>query len=98
MHSENTVTFVKETRVYVCPIEEPYFKFIKEINIPPNDCGANMLERWSENEGDLPPEALEFITLCEENGSVYSLQGFQFAINRDYINLTESYVFFTNKY
>jgi hypothetical protein len=88
----------KELRVYVCPIFEPYFKYLKTINMPKDDCGAYMIDRWTKSDGELPPEALAFLTLCEESGSVYSLEGFQSAINRDYLNLTESYVFITDKY
>lgn len=99
MHSETTVISVKDKiKVYICPIEEPYFKFIKAINMSPHDCGSEMIKRWEEAL-TLPQEALDFLNLCEEHGSVYTLTEFQTAINRDYyLNLKDSYVFFTDKY
>ena len=93
------MTLTKEPRVYVCSLEEElYFKFLKEINIPPNAFEVNMVERWNENEGELPSEALKYLNLCEELGSVYSLAGFQKAINKNYLNLNNSYIFITSNY
>lgn len=89
----------KELRVYICPIAEPYFQYLKMINMPIEDSCASMIKRWSlTDHTTLPPEALDFITLCEESGLVYTLESFQSAINLDDLNLTDSYIFITDKY
>lgn len=46
----------------------------------------------------LPQEALDFIKQAEDLGSVYTLNGFQNALNFDEININNNLIFITNKY
>jgi hypothetical protein len=60
---------------------------------------AYEIEEWSYwSEETLPSEALHFIKLAEENGSVYSLIGFQNAINFEEVSSENTWIFITNKY
>jgi hypothetical protein len=91
----------KEFKVYTCPITEPYFQFTNKLNTGKKAedylCGAALIEHWSSLD-TLPLEALNFMVLCVEHGSVYTLPAFQYAVNRDYVDFTNSYIFITNKY
>ena len=60
------------------------------------------IENW-ENIGyilstELSDEAERFIVQAETSGEVFSLNGFQNALNRKEINITNKLVYITNKY
>jgi hypothetical protein len=58
---------------------------------------AYLLEDWAE-QTTLPKEAIEFITHCENQGSVYSLEGFIMGLNLDEVTTDNKFIFITNKY
>lgn len=74
----------KEIRVYVLSADDI-------------DTNGYEIESWSSYEV-LPPNALEFIEKAEYEGRVYSLSGFQNAINLEELSLYNSWIFITNKY
>lgn len=55
------------------------------------------IEDWSYYQ-ELPKEAKEFINKAQTNGSVYSLIGFQNAMNLEEISSENTWFFITNKY
>ena len=77
---------MKETRVYVCSIDE-YPDLFNNINIA----------TWN-NEDELSFEAIDFINKAEHSGRVYSLEGFQNAFNDEEISDVNDFIFITNKY
>ncbi len=74
----------KEIKVFVCDLD--MIEAISNVN-------AESISNWDGNED----EAKEFIEVAKQEGSVYSLEGFQNTINND-VNFSESYVFITNNY
>lgn len=79
---------MKEFRVYVIEADE-------------YDTNAYDIENWtniSDTDSELPTDAIEYITECEEIGSVYSLRGFQNACNLEDIHINNSFIFITNLY
>lgn len=78
----------KETRVYLMDVDDTH--------VTSYDIDNWLL--YSERHDKLTQDAEHFITECEEIGKVYSLYEFQNACNLDEINLTNSYIFITNKY
>lgn len=75
---------VKELRVYFLSADEV-------------ETNAYDIENWS-GQKDLPKEAKDFINQAEENGNVYSLRGFQDAINFEEFSTENTWVFITDKY
>ena len=65
------------------------------------DTNGYEIENWKAFEQEtnrLDDKTLEFISVCKEEGVVYSLNGFQNALNRKEINITNKLVYITNKY
>lgn len=56
-----------------------------------------LIDNWGEYK-KLPKEALLFIQMCEEQGTVYSLKGLMTAINITEDVGNNDYVFITNLY
>lgn len=61
------------------------------------DTNAYEIEEWINSE-ILPDSAIAFIEQAEEEGFVYSLIGFQNAINLEEISSENTWIFITNKY
>lgn len=80
----------KETRVYVLSSDVDF----------PFDMSGYEIENWllyAEAHGRLTDEAEVFVTMCEEQGSVYSLYGFQRAFNiDDETSSSNDYIFITD--
>jgi len=55
------------------------------------------IDVWSKSDG-LPVGAVEFIEHCENEGNVYSLQGFMTAFNINEEVGMNDWIFITNKY
>lgn len=75
----------KETRVFVCDLD--LIQHIVGVN-------AESISKWTGEED----EAKEFIKASEFNGTIYSLEGFQNALNYDEIDQHGLFIFITNKY
>ena len=80
---------MQEYRVFILDIED-------------TDFIQTDIENW-ENIGytpstELSDEAERFIVQAETSGEVFSLNGFQNALNREEINITNKLVYITNKY
>lgn len=75
----------KEIRVYVLSADDI-------------DTNGYEIESWNEQGRLLPTNALEFIERAELEGNVFSLEGFQNAINLEELSLYNSWIFITNKY
>jgi hypothetical protein len=58
---------------------------------------ANVIKHWGA-EIVLPKEALKFIEAAEDLGQVCTLNVFCNLLNEDVINITNHYIFITNKY
>lgn len=76
---------LKETKVFVCDLY--MIESISNVN-------AESISNWNGDED----EAKEFIEVAKKEGDVYSLQGFQNALNNDELFFDESYVYITNNY
>jgi hypothetical protein len=77
----------KEIKVFICNISE--FEDYSKTSI-----SADIISELDDHQ-----ELKEtFIELAERTGMVYSLIGFQNAINNEELNFTESYIFITNNY
>ena len=82
----------KETRVYFANCVD--IEYSDEIN-----CQA--IENWTHYEEihkKLSPDAEKFILECEGFGGVCTLETFQNAINRNEINIDNSFFYITNNY
>lgn len=82
----------KETRVFFANCDN--LEYSDDIN-----CQA--IENWTHYEeihNKLCPDAENFISQCEGFGKVYSIDGFQNAINRNEINSDNSFFYITNNY
>ncbi len=82
---------MKEYRVYVLDTDDEY------------EVGANDIESWNlyqiAHPGHLLPQAAaDFITKCEELGTVYSLYEFVNEFNRNICFSGYSFIFITNNY
>ena len=80
---------MQEYRVFILDVED-------------TDFIQTDIENW-ENIGyrpstELSDEAERFIVQAETSGEVFSLNGFQNALNREEINITNKLVYITNKY
>ncbi len=75
----------KETKVFVCDLD--MIENISNVN-------AESISNWGGNED----EAKEFMEIAEQEGSVYSLAGFQNALNKEEICSLSTYIFITNNY
>ena len=80
---------MQEYRVFILDVED-------------TDFIQTDIENW-ENIGYIPStelsdEAERFIVQAETSGEVFSLNGFQNALNREEINITNKLVYITNKY
>jgi len=78
----------KELRVYVLSAENDFEVY------------ADKLDSWSlcqEEHNTLPEEAKQYIDICETEGTVYSLRGFQMAVNMGEICYND-WIFITNLY
>ena len=59
------------------------------------------IESWGDYNNyrtDILNDAERFIVQAETSGEVFSLNGFQNALNREEINITNKLVYITNKY
>jgi len=77
----------KETKVFICNITE--FEDYSTESI-----SSDIIADFDNNQR----LKRHFIDLAERTGMVYSLIGFQNAINNDEVYLSESYIFITNNY
>lgn len=79
-----------------------YRVYILDVDIEADfDINAYEVENWvlyQERHEKLTTEAEKFISLCEEQGEVYSLNGFQNALNIEDININNNFIFITNCY
>ena len=81
----------KEFRVYVLSADND-----NELKL-----SGYEIENWNhyqEQHNKLTEEANKFIELCEAEGSVFSLTGFQTAFNLDETISLNDYIFITNSY
>ena len=79
---------MKEFRVYV-------------LSADAFDISAYDIENWvlyAEQHNKLTEEAKEFVRIAEEQGSVYSLYGFQMAFNLEETVGMNDWIFITNAY
>ena len=79
---------MQEYRVFILDVEDTYFKQID-------------IESWgvyNKYHTDILNDAERFIVQAETSGEVFSLNGFQNALNREEINITNKLVYITNKY
>lgn len=86
---EKKVNTEKETLVFICDISDFEEATGQEIN------GYFEIESWDGTED----KAKAFAKFATEIGRVYTLKGFQDAVNQqDEDSLSNSYIFITNKY
>jgi predicted AAA+ superfamily ATPase len=78
---------IKETRVFICDISEFEEYSNKSISA---DIIAEIQKSQELKES--------FISLAEKTGKVYSLKGFQNAVNNEEVNTPQSYILITNEY
>ena len=79
---------MQEYRVFILDVEDTDF-----IQID--------IESWGDYNNyytDILDDAERFIVQAETSGEVFSLNGFQNALNRKEINITNKLVYITNKY
>ena len=79
---------MQEYRVFILDVEDADF-----IQID--------IESWGDYNNyrtDILNDAERFIVQAETSGEVFSLNGFQKALNREEINITNKLVYITNKY
>lgn len=84
----------KETRVYV--LNADFLNASGELS-----CSAYDIEEWKgyEKMGEALPEAAQtFIHLAEREGTVYSLEVFENALNLEELSLENNWVFITKAY
>ena len=79
---------MQEYRVFILDVEDTYFK---QIDI-------ESLGDYNNYHTDILDDAERFIVQAETSGEVFSLNGFQNALNREEINITNKLVYITNKY
>jgi hypothetical protein len=77
----------KETRVFICNISEFEDYSMESIS-------ADIIADFENNQR----LKRRFIDLAERTGMIYSLIGFQNAINNEEVNTSESYILITNEY
>lgn len=80
---------IKEKRVYVVNVD----KIPADWNFSGYDISS-----WKNLDGKLPQKAKDFIKFAEENGSVYTLDGFMDAVNIGETIGRNDYIFITDKY
>jgi len=89
---------MKEYRVYVFDYKKYLEDWYKHFE---NHVDGVLIEDFYYHEqafGTLLPEAETFISLCEQDGKVYTLEAFSTELNNDNIN-TDNYLFYiTNNY
>ena len=79
---------MQEYRVFILDVEDTDF-----IQIDIESWGD-----YSNYHTDILNDAERFIVQAETSGEVFSLNGFQNALNREEINITNKLVYITNKY
>ena len=79
---------MQEYRVFILDIEDTYF-----IQTDIESWGV-----YNKYHTDILNDAERFIVQAETSGEVFSLNGFQNALNREEINITNKLVYITNKY
>lgn len=80
---------------------QEYRVYVLETDTPGVYISGYDLENWKNYEdekSELLEEAKEFISLCEQNGGVYSLTGFMDALNFEEVNVDNLWVYITNNY
>ena len=79
---------MQEYRVFILDVED-------------TDFIQTDIENWgvyNKYHTDILNDAERFIVQAETSGEVFSLNGFQNALNREEINITNKLVYITNKY
>ena len=79
---------MQEYRVFILDVEDTDF-----IQIDIESRGV-----YNKYHTDILNDAERFIVQAETSGEVFSLNGFQNALNRKEINITNKLVYITNKY
>ena len=79
---------MQEYRVFILDVEDTDF-----IQIDIESWGV-----YNKYHTDILNDAERFIVQAETSGEVFSLNGFQNALNRKEINITNKLVYITNKY
>ena len=79
---------MQEYRVFILDIEDTHF-----IQADIESWGV-----YNKYHTDILNDAERFIVQAETSGEVFSLNGFQNALNRKEINITNKLVYITNKY
>ena len=79
---------MQEYRVFILDVEDTYF-----IQADIESWGV-----YNNYHTDILDDAERFIVQAETSGEVFSLNGFQNALNREEINITNKLVYITNKY
>ena len=79
---------MQEYKVFILDIEDTYF-----IQTDIESWGV-----YNKYHTDILNDAERFIVQAETSGEVFSLNGFQNALNREEINITNKLVYITNKY
>jgi hypothetical protein len=80
---------MKEFRVFILESDNEF------------DTNGYMIENWKEYEkvtNTLDEQAEKYISVCEKLGTVYSLNGFETALNLQEIDLSNSWIYITNNY
>ena len=80
----------KEMRFYVLPVDE----YLLDIYVQ----RINEWKNFELKNGVLHKDAEEFITLCEQEGTVYSLDGFVTLCNNGGEEIGNSWLYNTDKY
>lgn len=81
----------KEFRVYTINADD-----LGDLNISAHD--IKDWDLYQDYYNKLTQQAEEFINICEQKGSVYSLDGFMIAFNLDQTISQNDYIFITNNY
>ena len=79
---------MQEYRVFILDAEDTHF-----IQADIESWGV-----YNKYNTDILNDAERFIVQAETSGEVFSLNGFQNALNREEINITNKLVYITNKY
>lgn len=79
---------MQEYRVFILDVEDTHF-----IQADIESWGV-----YNNYHPDILDDAERFIVQAETSGEVFTIEGFQNALNREEINITNKLVYITNKY
>lgn len=88
---------MKEVKVFVVNADNPHLD--DQVFSDRGSMTGYSIDIWNdEYTNQLPDDAMRFIEIAEELGTVYSLKGFQVAFNITEDICFNDYVFITDKY